>query len=96
MLVGDIYGGMDYSKIGLTSTAIASSFGKAVSEDKELEEYKPEDVARSLLRMISNNIGQIAYLNALRFGLKKIFFGGFFIGGHAYTMDTISVAVDFW
>ncbi|PWA90063.1 pantothenate kinase 1 [Artemisia annua] len=96
MLVGDIYGGMDYSKIGLTSTAIASSFGKAISEDKELEEYKPEDVARSLLRMISNNIGQIAYLNALRFGLKKIFFGGFFIGGHAYTMDTISVAVDFW
>ncbi|KAJ0678479.1 putative pantothenate kinase [Helianthus annuus] len=96
MLVGDIYGGSDYLKIGLTSTAIASSFGKAVSEDKELEEYRPEDVARSLLRMISNNIGQIAYLNALRFGLKKIFFGGFFIRGHAYTMDTISVAVDFW
>ncbi|KAK9060242.1 hypothetical protein SSX86_020946 [Deinandra increscens subsp. villosa] len=96
MLVGDIYGGMDYLKIGLSSTAIASSFGKAVSENKELEEYRPEDVARSLLRMISNNIGQIAYLNALRFGLKKIFFGGFFIRGHAYTMDTISVAVDFW
>ncbi|XP_071928751.1 pantothenate kinase 1-like isoform X4 [Coffea arabica] len=96
MLVGDIYGGMDYSKIGLSSTAIASSFGKAVSEDKDLEEYKPEDVARSLLRMISNNIGQIAYLNALRFGLKRIFFGGFFIRGHAYTMDTISVAVNFW
>ncbi|KAD2393760.1 hypothetical protein E3N88_40737 [Mikania micrantha] len=89
MLVGDIYGGMDYLNY-------ASSFGKAVSENKELEEYKPEDVARSLLRMISNNIGQIAYLNALRFGLKKIFFGGFFICGHAYTMDTISVAVDFW
>lgn len=96
MLVGDIYGGMDYLKIGLSSTAIASSFGKAVSENKELEDYRPEDVARSLLRMISNNIGQIAYLNALRFGLKKIFFGGFFIRGHAYTMDTISVAVDFW
>lgn len=48
-----------WEQIGLTSTAIASSFGKAVSEDKELEEYKPEDVARSLLRMISNNIGQV-------------------------------------
>ncbi|KAL9149593.1 hypothetical protein ABFS82_12G118000 [Erythranthe guttata] len=96
MLVGDIYGGMDYSKIGLTSTAIASSFGKAVSENKELEDYRAEDVARSLLRMISNNIGQIAYLNALRFGLKRIFFGGFFIRGHAYTMDTLSVAVNFW
>lgn len=96
MLVGDIYGGMDYTKIGLTSTAIASSFGKAVSENKELEDYSPEDISRSLLRMISNNVGQISYLNALRFGLKRIFFGGFFIRGHAYTVDTISVAVHFW
>lgn len=96
MLVGDIYGGTDYTKIGLSSTNIASSFGKAISVDKELEDYKPEDISRSLLRMISNNIGQIAYLNALRYGLKRIFFGGFFIRGHAYTMDTISVAVHYW
>lgn len=96
MLVGDIYGGTDYSKVGLSSTTIASSFGKAISDKKELQDYLPEDIARSLLRMISNNIGQIAYLNALRFGLKRIFFGGFFIRGHAYTMDTIAVAVDFW
>ncbi|XP_052185923.1 pantothenate kinase 1 isoform X1 [Diospyros lotus] len=96
MLVGDIYGGTDYTKIGLSSTTIASSFGKAISENKELQDYRPEDVSRSLLRMISNNIGQIAYLNALRFGLKRIFFGGFFIRGHPYTMDTISVAVQFW
>ncbi|KAH7570293.1 hypothetical protein ACOSP7_018343 [Xanthoceras sorbifolium] len=96
MLVGDIYGGLDYSKIGLSSTTIASSFGKAISDNRELEDYKPEDIARSLLRMISNNIGQISYLNALRFGLKRIFFGGFFIRSHAFTMDTISVAVNFW
>ncbi|XP_039047037.1 pantothenate kinase 1-like [Hibiscus syriacus] len=96
MLVGDIYGGTDYAKIGLSSTTIASSFGKAISDNKELEEYEPEDISRSLLRMISNNIGQISYLNALRFGLKRIFFAGFFIRGHAYTMDTISVAVNFW
>ncbi|KAJ6313383.1 hypothetical protein OIU77_014815 [Salix suchowensis] len=96
MLVGDIYGGMDYSKIGLSSTAIASSFGRAISNNNELDDYKPEDVSRSLLRMISNNIGQISYLNALRFGLKRIFFGGFFIRGQSYTMDTISVAVHFW
>ncbi|XP_061990754.1 pantothenate kinase 1 [Rosa rugosa] len=96
MLVGDIYGGTDYKKIGLSSTAIASSFGKAISDNKELEDYKPEDISRSLLRMISNNIGQISYLNALRFGLKRIFFAGFFLRGHAYTMDTIAVAVHFW
>lgn len=96
MLVGDIYGGMDYTKIGLSASTIASSFGKTVSENKDLEDYKPEDISLSLLRMISYNIGQIAYLNALRFGLKRIFFGGFFIRGHAYTMDTISFAVQFW
>ncbi|KAF5743757.1 putative Pantothenate kinase [Tripterygium wilfordii] len=96
MLVGDIYGGMDYSKIGLSASTIASSFGKAISEKKELEDYRPEDISLSLLRMISYNIGQVSYLNALRFGLKRIFFGGFFIRGHAYTMDTISFAVHFW
>ncbi|KAL1566182.1 Pantothenate kinase 2, mitochondrial [Salvia divinorum] len=96
MLVGDIYGGMDYSKIGLSASTIASSFGKTISENKEIEDYRPEDISLSLLRMISYNIGQISYLNALRFGLKRIFFGGFFIRGHAYTMDTISFAVHFW
>ncbi|KAH7658749.1 type II pantothenate kinase protein [Dioscorea alata] len=96
MLVGDIYGGMDYSKIGLSASTIASSFGKAISETKELSDYRPEDISLSLLRMISYNIGQISYLNALRYGLKRIFFGGFFIRGHAYTMDTISFAVQFW
>ncbi|XP_022966898.1 pantothenate kinase 1 isoform X1 [Cucurbita maxima] len=96
MLVGDIYGGGDYNKIGLSSTAIASSFGKTVSANKVLENYRTEDLARSLLRMISNNIGQLAYLTALRFGLRRIFFGGFFIRGQCYTMDTISVAVHYW
>ncbi|KAF5204626.1 Pantothenate kinase, partial [Thalictrum thalictroides] len=38
----------------------------------------------------------IAYLNALQFGLKRILFGGFFIRGHAYTMDAISFAIHFW
>lgn len=96
MLVGDIYGGLDYSKIGLSASTIASSFGKVIAENKELSEYRKEDIALSLLRMISYNIGQIAYLNALRYGLKRIFFGGFFIRGHAYTMDTMSFAIRFW
>ncbi|CAN6453084.1 unnamed protein product [Victoria cruziana] len=96
MLVGDIYGGMDYSKIGLSASTIASSFGRTISEHKELSDYRPEDISLSLLRMISYNIGQISHLFALRYGIKRIFFGGFFIRGHAYTMDTISFAVHFW
>ncbi|KAK4766632.1 hypothetical protein SAY87_008274 [Trapa incisa] len=47
-------------------------------------------------RLLTKCKRSISYLNALRFGLKRIFFGGFFIRGHAYTMDAISFAVHFW
>ena len=59
MLVGDIYG-QDYSKLGLKSTMIASSFGKVFQRGRGRREFKAEDMSRSLLYAISNNIGQIA------------------------------------
>ena len=60
MLVGDIYGGNDYSSVGLAATTIASSFGKVVMDDSfSPSDYKPEDIALSLLRMISYNIAQV-------------------------------------
>lgn len=31
-----------------------------------------------------------------RYNLNRIFFGGFFIRGHPYTMETISFAIRFW
>jgi len=96
MLVGDIYGGRDYTSIGLSATTIASSFGKVISEDKDLEDYSPADIAMALCRMVSYNIGQLAYLNAKRYGLSRIFFGGFFIRGHPLSMDTISFAISYW
>lgn len=123
LLVGDIYG-TDYNKIGLKSTAIASTFGKVFrtkrmaersAEDGEglyngdepsddmLEdsrnakgEFKLEDMTRSLLFAISNNIGQIAYLHSEKHGLKHIYFGGSFIRGHAQTMNTLSFAIKYW
>ena len=96
MLVGDIYGDRDYSSIGLSSETIASSFGKVVSQDKDLEDYSPADIAMALCRMLSYNIGHLAYLNAKRYGLSRVFFGGFFIRGHPYTMETISFAIRYW
>ncbi|OJJ99975.1 hypothetical protein ASPACDRAFT_78890 [Aspergillus aculeatus ATCC 16872] len=118
MLVGDIYG-MDYSKIGLKNTAIASTFGKVFRlknqagqqttdgaesspEERELEstngdpKFKPEDMSRSLLYAISNNIGQIAYLQSEKHQVKHIYFGGSFIRGHRQTMNTLSYAIKFW
>jgi len=96
MLVGDIYGGRDYTSIGLSASTIASSFGKVISQDKALEDYNPADLCMALCRMVSYNIGQLAYLNAMRYNIKRIYFGGFFIRGHPYTMETISYAIKFW
>ncbi|KAL1995710.1 hypothetical protein VTN49DRAFT_1897 [Thermomyces lanuginosus] len=110
MLVGDIYG-MDYAKIGLKSTAIASTFGKVLrmkraaeaaaeeggnsGEHKEIQ-FRHEDMSRSLLFAISNNIGQIAYLQSEKHGVHDIYFGGSFIRGHRQTMNTLSYAIKFW
>jgi type II pantothenate kinase len=96
MLVGDIYGGRDYAKVGLSSSTIASSFGRVVMDAGSLEDYNKADITLSLLRMISYNISHIATMTAVEHGLKRIFFGGYFIRGHAYTMNTISFAVDYW
>ncbi|KIJ22181.1 hypothetical protein PAXINDRAFT_165433 [Paxillus involutus ATCC 200175] len=101
MLVGDIYG-TDYTKLGLKSTTIASSFGKVFKnrgegkEESERGTFKAEDISRSLLYAVSNNIGQIAYMNAEKYGLDRIYFGGCFIRGHAATITTLSYAIRFW
>ncbi|CAG5127707.1 unnamed protein product [Candidula unifasciata] len=97
MLVKDIYGG-NYDAVGLGGDVIASSFGKAArsTRDTATGSFKKEDIARSLLLCISNDIGQIAYLQAKLHGIKKIYFGGFFIRGHPFTMHTMSFAINFW
>jgi type II pantothenate kinase len=53
-------------------------------------------MARSLLYAISNNIGQIAYLQSEKHNLRNIYFGGSFIRGHTQTMNTLSYAIKFW
>jgi type II pantothenate kinase len=58
--------------------------------------FRPEDMARSLLYAVSNNIGQLAHLHAEKHGLPRIYFGGSFIGGHSQTMNTLSYAIRFW
>ena len=126
MLVKDIYG-TDYSKMGLKSTLIASSFGKVFKMKRRAEDnaediggltrertrdeqtdgegdgddgpaprFAPEDISRSLLFAISNNIGQIAYLQSERHDLGNIYFGGSYIRGHRETMRTLSYAINFW
>ncbi|KAF2738107.1 fumble-domain-containing protein [Polyplosphaeria fusca] len=58
--------------------------------------FRPEDISRSLLYAVSNNIGQLAHLHAEKHQLPRIYFGGSFIGGHSQTMNTLSYAIRFW
>ncbi|KAL6245715.1 hypothetical protein RBB50_007714 [Rhinocladiella similis] len=73
------------------------SNGDPHDEDEgRVQGFKIEDMARSLLYAISNNIGQIAYLQSEKHNLKHIYFGGSFIRGHTQTMNTLSYAIKFW
>ncbi|VDL79837.1 unnamed protein product [Nippostrongylus brasiliensis] len=99
ILVSDIYGGK-YSSLGLSGDLIAGSFGKCAQKSladelRKCPEFK-KNVMRSLLLMISNSIGQFAFMYAEREKAKRIYFDGFLVRNHAIIMRTISYAVDFW
>ncbi|KAK2751418.1 hypothetical protein FQN55_000692 [Onygenales sp. PD_40] len=64
--------------------------------DYSSSQFSHEDMSRSLLYAISNNIGQIAYLQSEKHKIKHIYFGGSFIRGHRQTMNTLSYAIRFW
>ena len=87
------------SKFGSTGSSLdgmddgPTSSGGLVGDGRM---FKPEDISRSLLYAISNNIGQIAYLQSEKHDLKRIYFGGSFIRGHQQTIHTLSFAIKFW
>lgn len=93
MLVGDIYG-TAYDAIGLKSTAIASSMAKIYKKPET--DFSYGDISKSLLYTVSNNIGQISYLQAKIHNVSKIFFAGSYIRGHLMTMNTLDYAINFW
>jgi type II pantothenate kinase len=93
MLVGDIYG-TAYDAIGLKSTAIASSMAKIYKKPET--DFSYGDISKSLLYTVSNNIGQISYLQAKIHNVSKIFFAGSYIRGHLMTMHTLDYAINFW
>lgn len=62
----------------------------------QIAEFSKEDMAKSLLHMISNDIGQLACLYAKLHNLSRVYFGGFFIRGHPVTMHTITYSINFF
>lgn len=74
----------------------SSSSSAAARPPADTARFSSADVSRSLLYAISNNIGQLAYLQSQVHGLESIYFGGSFIRGHPQTMNTLSYAIKFW
>ena len=59
--------------------------------------WEPRDAHRSLLIMISNNIGQLAYLNALQHKCQHIYFAGNFLRvENTIAMRTLAYAISYW
>ncbi|TVU12151.1 hypothetical protein EJB05_45781 [Eragrostis curvula] len=96
LIVKDICGELVCQKQGLSTSTLAASFGKVITSKKKLTDYKPEDLAATLLSAFTYNIAQIAFLVASLLGLQRVFFGGSYIRGHKSTMENISYAIDFW
>ena len=98
MMVGDIYGGNSdaLDKLGLRADLVASSFGKLVAKDDPAEGLKEEDLARALLLMVTNNIGQVAYLNAELHKTDRIYFVGNFLRQNRLSQRRLAFAIDYW
>ena len=72
------------------SDTLAASLGKVGDQPRR------EDLAQSLIRMTSYNIGYIACLVARIQNIRKIYFSGKFVHKHEPTMQAIAYAVDFY
>ena len=87
---------------GSTASATGSGSGAGGEggeggEEGEAPSWQPSDAFRSLLIMISNNLGQLAYLNAVRYKCKHIYFAGNFLRtNNTVAMRTLAYAITFW
>jgi type II pantothenate kinase len=73
---------------------LASSLAKLNSID--LSTVSRADLAQSLVRMVSYNIGYIAYLVSCLHDVNRIYFSGKYVNKHIPTMEAISYAVKFY
>jgi len=98
MMVGDIYGkdSNALDKLGLSADIVASSFGKLVSKEDPARGLTQEDLARALLSLVTNNIGQVAYLNAKLHKTPRIYFVGSFLRHNMISQRRLSYAIDYW
>jgi len=104
-LIGDIYG-MDYNRIGMKMTAVASTFCKAFSlehrpatEDEngaDSKTFSDADICHSLVFAVFNNIGQLATLHSRIHGNPDIYFTGPYVQNCQLLIRTLCIAVRYY
>jgi pantothenate kinase len=67
-----------------------------VAKADPAEGLKQEDLARALLLMVTNNIGQVAYLNAKLHKTPRIYFVGNFLRRNMISQRRLSYAIHYW
>ena len=98
MLVDDIYGGDHARSLNLPGDLTASFFAKnIIAKDRDpREQAKDEDICKSLVVMIAQNLAQIAHLNARIHGAKRVFFTGNFLRANDLALRTIVYTMQRW
>jgi len=100
MLVSDIYGtGDDRSGLKLPGDLTASFFAKniaAADEADPREHVTDDDICKSLVVMIAQNVAQIAHLNARIHGARRVFFTGNFLRHNDLALRTIVYTMQRW
>lgn len=108
LLVGDIYSETGESNkrledLGLRVSTLAASFGKMANSSAARSKVKREDLALSVLIMISLNLAAMAYLHATIHGQRTtvLFVGSFLAGavpGQRNTLAcrTLTYGIEFW
>ncbi|KAF5906620.1 pantothenate kinase 3-like isoform X1, partial [Clarias magur] len=93
-LVRDIYGG-DYERFDLPGWAVASSFGSMMCKEKR-DAVSKEDLARTTLVTITNNIGSIARMCALNEKIERVVFAGNFLRANTLSRKLLAYALNYW
>lgn len=104
-LIGDIYG-MDYNRIGMKMTAVASTFCKAFSLEHraapegengaDSKTFSDADICHSLVFAVFNNIGQLATLHSRIHGNLDIYFTGPYVQNCQLLIRTLCIAVRYY
>ncbi|CAG1985159.1 unnamed protein product [Fusarium graminearum] len=109
-LIGDIYG-MDYNRIGMKMTAVASTFCKAfslehrpeaeaeeqsVEDPADIKSFSDADICHSLVFAVFNNIGQLATLHSRIHGNPDIYFTGPYVQNCQLLIRTLCIAVRYY